>query len=119
MLHQGEEFVDAGMGAPLGDLYKRVSARPLYTRSLPGGGFVRVELVEADASAGAPHRCGRVVIEPRESAPRLAADQPLVVEELEGDDEGVLVTELIRIARDNAAIARRVLRRRSASQRAD
>ena len=119
MLQQGEEFADAGMRAPMGDRYTRGITRPLYTRCLPGGGFVRVELVEADVSAGAAHRCGRVVIEPRESAPRLAADQPLVVEELEGDDEGVLVTELIRIARDNAAIARRVLRRRSASQRAD
>jgi hypothetical protein len=42
-----------------------------------------------------------------------------VVEELEGDDENSVVAELFRIANDNAAIARRVLRRRAEVRRAD
>jgi hypothetical protein len=42
-----------------------------------------------------------------------------VVEEVEGDDENAVVAECFRIARDNAAIARRVLRRRLEVRRAD
>jgi hypothetical protein len=104
----------AGSGA-------RVSA-PLYARTMPGGGYVRVELLRGDRSAvgGEPARWrGRVVIEPRGASPRRGDSAPLVVEEVEGADEAAVSAELFRIARDNAAIARRVLRRRSAIQRAD
>ena len=58
-------------------------------------------------------RRGRVVIEQRSLA-RIGEAIPLVVEEVEGDDENEVVEQLFRIARDNAAIARRVLRRRAA-----
>ena len=95
-------------------------ATALYTRSMPGGGYVRVELLVADrGNVGTEHRRGRVVIEPRAGTPRRAGEAPLVVEEIEGDDENAVVAELFRIARDNAAIARRVLRRRAGVQRAD
>lgn len=64
-------------------------AQAVYTRTMPGGGYVRVELLVSDrGNVGAERRRrGRVVIEPRESAPRRADDVPLVVEEVEGDDE--------------------------------
>jgi hypothetical protein len=104
----------AGSGA-------QVSA-PLYTRTMPGGGYVRVELLLRDrgaAGGGSARRRGRVVIEPRGASPRRGDGAPLVVEEVEGADEAAVVAELFRIARDNAAIARRVLKRRSAIQRAD
>jgi hypothetical protein len=42
-----------------------------------------------------------------------------VVDEIEGDDEDAVVAECFRIASDNAAIARRVLRRRQDVRRAD
>jgi hypothetical protein len=85
---------------------------------MPGGGYVRVEL-DADGGVSASHerRRGRVVIEPRDASPRHDDVVPLVVEEVEGDDEGQIVAELFRIARDNAAIARRVLRRRMERRR--
>jgi hypothetical protein len=60
-----------------------------------------------------------VVIEPRGASPRRDDTLPLVVEEVEGDDENAVVAELFRIASDNAAIARRVLRRRAEARRAD
>lgn len=86
----------------------------LYTRPMPGGGYVRVELLVSDRAAVATERRrGRVVIEQRTLA-RVGEALPLVVEELEGDDENEVVEQLFRIARDNAAIARRVLRRRAA-----
>lgn len=93
---------------------------PLYTRTMPGGGYVRVELVAGDrGDVMGERRRGRVVIEPRGTIPRRAGDAPLVVEEVEGDDENAVVAELFRIAQDNAAIARRVMRRRSSVPRAD
>ena len=75
---------------------------------------MRVELVVSDrGNVSSPRRRGRVVIEPRDPSPRRDDSAPLVVEEVEGDDEDAVVAECFRIARDNAAIARRVLRRRS------
>jgi hypothetical protein len=90
-------------------------ARPLYTRAMPGGGYVRVELVVSDRGNVEHERvAGRVVIEPRDPSPRRDDRVPLVVEQVEGEDESAVVAELFRIARDNAAIARRVLRQRRA-----
>lgn len=96
------------------------ASEALYTRPMPGGGYVRVELVVSDRGAVASERRrGRVVIEQRTLA-RVGEAIPLVVEELEGDDENEVVEQLFRIARDNAAIARRVLRCRAAGMlRAD
>lgn len=93
---------------------------PLYMRPMPGGGYVKVELVVSDRGAVAHERLrGRVVIEPRSASPRRDDTTPLIVEEVEGDDEDAVVTECFRIASDNAAIARRVLRRRAEVRRAD
>lgn len=88
------------------------ASHALYTRSMPGGGCVRVELLVSDAALVSVDRLrGRVVMERRSTARHVPAEDPVVVEEVEGDDEGVIVAELFRIARDNAAIARRILRR--------
>jgi hypothetical protein len=82
---------------------------------MPGGGYVRVELVVSERGAVASERRrGRVVIEQRTLA-RVGEAIPLVVEEVEGDDENEVDAQLSRGARDNAAIARRVLRRRAAA----
>jgi hypothetical protein len=100
---------------------ERMHAEPLYSRPMPGGGYVRVELLarEPDMVNGEPLR-GRVIMERRAPIPAAAeVEEHLVVEELEGDDPNVVVAELFRIARDNAAIARRVLRRQKPSVRAD
>jgi hypothetical protein len=109
--HEGD------VGSIEGAMY---SAHALYTRPMPGGGYVRVELVVSDrGDVSSERRRGRVVIEPRRASPRRDDAAPLVVEELEGDDENSVVAELFRIANDNAAIARRVLRRRAEVHRAD
>ena len=80
---------------------------------------MRVELLVSDrGNVGGERRRGRVVIEPRDASPRRDDAAPLVVEEVEGEDEDAVVAECFRIACDNAAIARRVLRQRTA-QRAD
>jgi hypothetical protein len=95
-------------------------SEPLYTRPMPGGGYVRVEIVEGDENAAsAEHLRGRVVIERRTPTPATPEEEHVVVAELEGDDPNVVMAELFRIARDNAAIARRVLRRQQPTQRVD
>ena len=90
------------------------STRALFTRPMPGRGSVRVELVVSDRGEVAGERLrGRVVLDD-ESLSDVVGGTMVVVEELEGDSVDDLVPELLRIARDNAAIARRVLRRRAA-----
>jgi hypothetical protein len=90
---------------------------PLYMRTMPGGGYVKVELMVSDRGNVAHERVsGRVVIEPRSATPQRSDLVPFIVEEVEGEDENSVVAELFRIARDNAALARRVLRRRSSER---
>jgi hypothetical protein len=89
----------------------------LYVRPMPGGGTVRVELqVEHRDDRSRARRRGRVVMDSRD--PRAGAE-PTVLEEMEGYDENVIVDTLFRIARDNAAIARRLLKQQTTAQRAD
>jgi hypothetical protein len=99
---------------------KRMTTESLYSRPMPGGGYVRVELLvrEPDVASG-EHLRGRVVMERRTPIPATVEEDHVVVEEVEGDDPNVVVAELFRIARDNAAIARRVLRRQKPSVRAE
>ena len=113
MLDQ-QEYKEAGGGGAWN------AGQSLYTRPMPGGGYVRVEVVASDrGDAARARRLGRVIIEPRDASPRRDDAAPLVVEEIEGDDEQAVVAECFRIARDNAAIARRVLRRRLQAGRSD
>ena len=95
-------------------------AQALYSRPMPGGGYVRVELLVSEPADLAGERLrGRVVMERRSYAPPAIEDEQLVVEEVEGDDANTVVAELFRIARDNAAIARRLLRHNVENARAD
>jgi hypothetical protein len=96
------------------------TTQALYSRPMPGGGCVRIELLVSEpANLAAERLRGRIVMERRSYALPALEDEPLVVEDVEGDDANIVVAELFRIARDNAAIARRVLRRKTATVRAD
>ena len=89
----------------------------LYSRPMPGGGYVRVEMLVSERDE-ADRLHGRVVMERRAAVPATPEEEHVIVEEVEGDDPNVVVAELFRIARDNAAIARRVLRRQTPDMRA-
>ena len=81
---------------------------------MPGGGEVRIELLVRDRPVASPDALrGRVVME-RRARSRLPGDAPVVLEEISGSDANDIVGELFRIARDNAAIARRILRQQPA-----
>src|SRR4051812_8929995 len=103
---------DAGNGAR-----RTQVSHALFSRPMPGGGSVRVEILVSDRGNVAGERLrGRVVMD--RSPQSGITGGALIVEELEGNDPDDVVPELLRIARDNAAIARRLLRHRS-SVRAD
>ena len=64
------------------------ASQSLYTRPMPGGGCVRVELLASDPAHVAAERLrGRVVMERRAAARHVPEEEPVVVEEVEGDDE--------------------------------
>ena len=103
-----------------GSVRSPVTPQALYSRPMPGGGYVRVEMLSGERDTAAAARLhGRVVMERRAATPATPEEEHVVVEELEGDDPNEVVAELFRIARDNAAIARRVLRRQIPEIRAD
>jgi hypothetical protein len=88
---------------------------------MPGGGYVEVELDAPTAAAdGTPTRLrGRVVMERRADPGRRYGHQAPVVAELTGDDRYELTTELFRLAQDNAALARNLMRMQAERDRAD
>ena len=94
----------------------------LYRRPMPGGGYVEVELdaVRApdDEAGKRPHR-GRVVMERRVDPGRRYGHRAPVIAELAGDDRDELMSELFRLAQDNAALARSLLRLQATRSRAD
>lgn len=92
----------------------------LYRRQMPGGGYVEVELDDpsgdmAPHGQGAPIR-GRVVMERRADPGRRSGHQAPVVAELAGDDRDELMADLFRLARDNAALARGLMRKHASGQ---
>ena len=71
-------------------------------------------------SEGATARVrGRVIMERRADIGRRIGHQPPVVAEMWGDDTAELMAELFRLACDNAALARSLMRWQSARERAD
>ena len=95
----------------------------LYRRPMPGGGYVEVELdadrAAADVERGSRRHRGRVVMERRVDPGRRYGHRAPVIAELAGDDRDELMSELFRLAQDNAALARTLLRQQSTRQRAD
>ena len=96
---------------------------PIYRRPMPGGGYVEVELDAAPSQAAREERSGpirgRVIMERRADPGRRSGHQAPVVAELAGDDRDELMADLFRLARDNAALARSLMRMYGSRERAD
>ena len=117
----------------------------LYHRELPGGGYVAIEMVvdiETDTAEyeqvsverrgdesrrfghqppSVTHRTGRpfrarVCVERRAEANRRDGHEPPVIAEAQGDTSHTVFGELYRIASDNAAVARGLLRWKAARE---
>jgi hypothetical protein len=86
----------------------------LYRRPMPGGGYVEVELDASPADARSSGRGGplqgRIVMERRADPGRRSGHAAPVVAELASDDHDELIADLFRLARDNAALARNLMR---------
>ena len=96
---------------------------PLYRRQMPGGGYVEVELDAPSGDAAPEGRSmpirGRVVMERRADPGRRSGHRAPVVVELAGDDRDELMADLFRLARDNVALARSLMRMYAGRERAD
>ena len=80
----------------------------VYRRELPGGGYVAIDVKRERHEREAPRT--RVCIERRRREDRRSRRAPIVIAEADGDETSPGFTDLYRIAADNAAIARALLR---------
>lgn len=79
----------------------------LYTRELPGGGYVAIENVSA--ASGESYRA-QVKVERRSDPARRTGHAPPVIVELAGRSQAEVFRALHRIASDNVAVATAILR---------
>jgi hypothetical protein len=75
----------------------------LYSRTLPGGGLVRIETVPAPTP---PPEChARICVERRSDPKRREGHTPPVIAEAAAPTEALVLAELYGIASDNVAVA--------------
>lgn len=84
--------------------------RIIYERELPGGGYVHVQ--EESGKQTATHRA-HVTVERRTDPSRREGHEPPIIASAEGRSSQMVHSELLRIAQDNVAIAKALLRLRS------
>jgi len=77
----------------------------IYRRELPGGGFVSIVIAREREMTRT-----RVSVERRAVDARRRGHTPVVIAEADGDERSPTFIDLFRIAADNAAIARALLR---------
>ena len=81
-------------------------SRPLvYTRTLPGGGFVAIDSDSAEAASGGSDHHVRLWVERRADEMRRAGHTPPVIAEAHDGDLETAVERLRRIASDNVVLA--------------
>ena len=83
----------------------RDESSSVYRRELPGGGYVAIKVDRARDTTRT-----RVAVERRAADERREGREPVVIAEADGDERSPAFTDLYRIAADNAAIARALLR---------
>jgi hypothetical protein len=74
-----------------------------YTRALPGGGFVCIELTTVVGPAGPRHR-GVVIVERRSDHVRRQGHRPPVVARGSGSSIDAVLSQLFPIAHSDAAL---------------
>ncbi|MCC6769593.1 MAG: hypothetical protein IT360_00150 [Gemmatimonadaceae bacterium] len=84
-------------------------SKVVYQRELPGGGYVHVE---EEALANTQTHRAHITVERRTDPTRRAGHEPPVIASAEGGSSQNVFGELLRIAQDNVAIAKALLRLR-------
>jgi hypothetical protein len=80
----------------------------LYWRDLPGGGYVVLDVADEPRQAGGRF-VGRITVERRSDGARRAGGAPPVIAEVRGPSSGMLLHQLLPIARSNPAIGAALL----------
>jgi hypothetical protein len=80
----------------------------LYSRELPGGGYVALDVLEQPSHVGGRF-VGRITVERRAEIARREGCAPPVVAELRADCTETLLHRLLPVARSNAAIGAALL----------
>lgn len=78
----------------------------LYTRELPGGGYVIIESVPTENESFS----ARLSVERRADPTRRSGHFPPIIAEASGPSRATVFDQLYRIASDNVEIARGILR---------
>ena len=99
------------VGLPIGQ--RMDGPAVLYTRELPGGGYVTIEALPSD---GATYRA-RISVERRADPARRSGHLPPVIAMAEGPTHTSVFNELYPIASDNVAVATGILRWQAQRQR--
>jgi hypothetical protein len=76
----------------------------VYHRELPGGGYVKIDVIREREPA---RTC--VFVERRAKHDRRPGHQPVIIAQADGDERSAAFGDLYRMATDNAAIARKLL----------
>lgn len=82
-----------------------LDSEPLYTRQLPGGGYVAIEAARSDSAVNL-----RLYVERRVDPKRRTGHQPPIVAEVSGIDRERAIRQLVRIAENNVEVARALRR---------
>ena len=77
---------------------------PVYQRDLPGGGYVKIDVLREQEM---PRTC--VFVERRAKHERRPGHSPVIIAQADGDESSAAFGDLYRMATDNAAIARKML----------
>jgi hypothetical protein len=80
----------------------------LYWRELPGGGYVALDVHEDSSQPGGGF-VGRITVERRAEQARRNGCTPPVIAELRANTTGMLLHQLLPIARSNPAIGAALL----------
>src|SRR5213596_2096687 len=80
----------------------------VFRRELPGGGYVAIHVQRATEQSVAVKT--RVSLERRAVQERRPGHDPVIIAEADGDERSPAFAEMYRIACDNTAIARALLR---------
>lgn len=89
----------------------------LYTRPLPGGGYVAIEALEPESLPEGPAYRARLSVERRTDPTRRAGHIPPVIAEARGESRAKVLDDLLAIATNNVAVAQRILQWTAARRR--
>src|SRR5215218_2573900 len=91
---------------------ERTESTRAYTRELPGGGYVAIDVTAMMGPDGAPACRGEVVVERRVTVDRREGHPVPVVAAATADDTAAVLDALFPIATSNAQVARGLLQYR-------